>query len=507
MSADEPIRIEPTAPPLSRARGEAATPAALPWRERLRQVPRRVAVLVTATSLAIAIAFVFLVLPSHVSTPDAPTAGTSLGPTPTGTPASRQAVAPYRSLELERASAKAREKLGEFVEAQLLLEEEMNVALWGAEEMAGVRDRANEADRLFLEERYEESLTEYEGAVADILALVERGNEVFEEALAEGTEALARRDQTAAEAAFERALAVRATDPRALAGQARAANLPALAAHLLEAQRAELKGDHARAIAMLRKARAVDPTVPGLAERIARAAAAKAKDDYEAVVSAGFAALDAGDFEAAHAVFDRILADSPDDATALAGRQQTGQAQTRAWIDALHASAREHEDAEAWRDALAAYDDALAIDGALEFARQGRERVRRRIEHTSAMQRLLNDPALLSSKREFAAAQELLDAAAEDGDAGAAFERSVADFRELLAQAAEPIPLVLLSDNATDVVILRVAALGAFERHELALRPGRYTIVGSRDGCRDVRKEIRLEAGMEPVDIRCRERI
>lgn len=507
MSADEPIRIEPTAPPLSRARGDAPAAAALPWRDRLKQVPRRVAVLVAAAGLAIAIAFVFLVLPSHVQTPDAPSAGPSPSGAPAGTPTSREVVAPYRSLELERASAKAREKLGEFVEAQLLLEEEMNVALWGAEEMASARDRANEADRLFLEERYEESLTEYEAAVTDILALVQRGNEVFEEALAAGEEALSRRDQTAATAAFERALAIRANDPRALDGQARTANLPVLAAHLLEAERAELKGDHTRAIEMLRRARAVDPTVPGLDERIARAAAAKAKDDYEAIVSVGFAALDAGDFATAIATFDRILAASPDDATALAGRQQTLQAQTLAEINVIHASARQHEDAEAWNKALAAYDDALAIDGALEFARQGRERVRRRIDQVAAMQRLLNDPALLSSKREFAAAQELLAKAAEDRTAGPRFDQTAADFRELIAQAAEPIPLVLLSDNATDVVILRVGALGAFERHELALRPGRYTIVGSRDGCRDVRKEIRLEAGMEPVDIRCRERI
>ena len=507
MSPDEPTRIEPTAPPLSRARGEAQAAPSLSWRERLQRVPRRVAVTGAIAALAIAIAFVFLVLPSHVQTPKAPIAGTAQAPVSTATETGRETIAPFRSLELERASAKAREKLGEFVEAQLLLEEEMNVALWGAEEMATVRDRANAADRLFLEERYEESLTEYASAVADILALVERGNEVFDQALAEGTEALARRDQTAAEAAFGRALAIRANDPDALAGQARAANLPALAAHLLEAQRAELKSDHARAIEMLRKARAVDPTVPGLDERLARAAAAKAKDDYEAVVSAGFAALDAGDFEAAHAVFDRILADSPDDATAMAGRQQTQQAQTRTEIDALHAIARQHEDAEAWGDALSAYDEALAIDGALEFARQGRERVRRRVEHMAAMHRFLNDPALLSSRREFTAAEELLDAGTQDENAGPAFERRVADFRDLLAKAAEPIPLVLLSDNATDVVILRVGELGAFERHELALRPGRYTIVGSRDGCRDVRKEITLSAGMGPVDIRCRERI
>ena len=64
-----------------------------------------------------------------------------------------------------------------------------------------------------------------------------------------------------------------------------------------------------------------------------------------------------------------------------------------------------------------------------------------------------------------------------------------------------------MSDNATEVTIHKVGALGAFERHELALRPGRYVIVGSQVGCRDVRKEIVLSSGMAPVDIRCAERI
>ena len=68
-------------------------------------------------------------------------------------------------------------------------------------------------------------------------------------------------------------------------------------------------------------------------------------------------------------------------------------------------------------------------------------------------------------------------------------------------------PLVLVSDNATEVTIHKVGALGTFETHELSLRPGRYVIVGSQVGCRDVRREIVLSSGMAPVDIRCAERI
>ena len=69
--------------------------------------------------------------------------------------------------------------------------------------------------------------------------------------------------------------------------------------------------------------------------------------------------------------------------------------------------------------------------------------------------------------------------------------------------------VALESDNATVVVIHRVGPLGAFERREVDLLPGRYTVVGSRMGYRDVRREIEVQPGAAPppVLIRCEERI
>jgi hypothetical protein len=54
-----------------------------------------------------------------------------------------------------------------------------------------------------------------------------------------------------------------------------------------------------------------------------------------------------------------------------------------------------------------------------------------------------------------------------------------------------------------------VGRLGAFDRKELELLPGRYTVVGVRAGYRDVRRELTLLPGREPptVDVRCEEPI
>jgi hypothetical protein len=90
--------------------------------------------------------------------------------------------------------------------------------------------------------------------------------------------------------------------------------------------------------------------------------------------------------------------------------------------------------------------------------------------------------------------------------------RLAASARELerLAAAAEtPVRLRLESDEATSVAIYRVGQYGAFATREVELLPGRYTVVGTRAGFRDVRREVVLAPGTPPsaVVVKCEEPI
>ena len=55
----------------------------------------------------------------------------------------------------------------------------------------------------------------------------------------------------------------------------------------------------------------------------------------------------------------------------------------------------------------------------------------------------------------------------------------------------------LTSDELTTVTLYRVGALGAFASHDVELRPGTYTAIGSRDGYRDVRQTFTVRPGWE----------
>ncbi|HEX9208657.1 MAG TPA: hypothetical protein VF851_10490, partial [Steroidobacteraceae bacterium] len=92
---------------------------------------------------------------------------------------------------------------------------------------------------------------------------------------------------------------------------------------------------------------------------------------------------------------------------------------------------------------------------------------------------------------------------------GPRLQAQVARMRDLLRQAETPIRVTLASDNATDVQIYRVGKLGLFEHRDLELMPGRYTVVGTRQGYRDVRKELAVLPGAPPPElvVRCEEPI
>jgi hypothetical protein len=71
------------------------------------------------------------------------------------------------------------------------------------------------------------------------------------------------------------------------------------------------------------------------------------------------------------------------------------------------------------------------------------------------------------------------------------------------------ISLTIKSDNETDVIIFKVAKFGKIKEKIIQLRPGKYTIVGSKMGYRDYRKIINVTASDQNImiNVLCREKI
>ena len=106
-------------------------------------------------------------------------------------------------------------------------------------------------------------------------------------------------------------------------------------------------------------------------------------------------------------------------------------------------------------------------------------------------------------------AKDLLLEASQLIPAGPRHEAQVAQLRELLSTAGTRVRVRLESDDRTEVTVYQVGRMGTFFTLQLELRPGTYTVVGSRSGYRDVRRKLVVAAGEqpEPLVILCEEKI
>jgi tetratricopeptide (TPR) repeat protein len=348
-----------------------------------------------------------------------------------------------------------------------------------------------------------------------------------------GNRALNAGQQDLAAQAFNLAHRIDPKDPRALAGQARSQRLVGVPPLIADAQSAQTAHQYSRAAQDYSQALALDPKNAQARSGLAQAEAALGDDNYARAAGEGFAALGAGRLAEARAAFERARNLRPNGPEALDGLRRVSAAEggrnSAANSAANHAasapavgpvagavdnvaSMRTHaeqlESQERWDEAAALYTAALREDGSLSFAQAGKARAggRARLDH--ALQALLDHPDRLASADVRDEASGLLDTAQATTPSGPVLRSQIARLQILLPDFEKPVHISLVSDGVTQVAILSVGNFGSFERRDIQLKPGTYTLIGSRVGYRDVRRQVTIAPGeTQTVSVSCYEAI
>jgi tetratricopeptide (TPR) repeat protein len=221
------------------------------------------------------------------------------------------------------------------------------------------------------------------------------------------------------------------------------------------------------------------------------------------------AALDVGRVTEAEAALEAASRLFPDDPAVHNARQRLSRSRQQARLLELRRSAQARVKAENWEAAAALYEKALAVEPGAAFAREGLAQARERGQLHAQLDHYLAEPARLYSAEPLANARQVLAAAGEAPAGESRLAQKIAALTRHVSQASAPIPITLRSDGETEVVIYRVGPLGRFQEQRMELKPGTYTVVGSRAGYRDVRQVFTLRPGMAPpaLFIRCEEPI
>ena len=236
------------------------------------------------------------------------------------------------------------------------------------------------------------------------------------------------------------------------------------------------------------------------------AAAAATRDEaYARAAGEGFAALGAGRLAEARTAFDRARAIRPNGPEALDGLRRVSAAEgTSAANTSLKTHGEELEAQERWDEAVAAYAAALREHPGLAFAQAGKTRASERARLDHSLQGLLDQPEQLSDPAVRAQAAAWLANAQATTPAGPVLRSQIARLQILLPEYDKPVRVSLVSDSATQVAILSVGNFGSFDHRDVELKPGTYTVIGSRVGYRDVRREITVTPGdRQTVSVSC----
>ena len=382
-------------------------------------------------------------------------------------------------------------------------------ARWATAEFVQARDAGSHATQRYAVGDYLSAAEHWDEGSAKLAALDKALPQALADALQRGQQALEAAKTGAAREAFQLALAIQPNHPAATAGIARAARLDQALA-IVDAARADEETSRlAAAESGYRKALSIDAAVPGAQEGIERLAASRSADAYSVAMSRGLADAAAGRNEGARAAFNQALALRPGSREAKDALAALDQGQRAAALSLLEARARTAESAERWDEALTAWREAAGLEPSLESARDGLARATPRAELQRHIDALNAKPERLWDPEGRAEARSLIATAAAAGNPRERLATSARELERLVTAAQSPVRLRLESDGFTQVVIYRVGQYGTFSTRDVELLPGRYTVVGTRNGFRDVRREVVLPPGSPAaaVVVRCEEPI
>ncbi len=382
-------------------------------------------------------------------------------------------------------------------------------AEWGGSLYTQMAQSGQEADALFMSKAYASASDKYEDALSKAKALTNGREKAFRRLMREGRIAMAEGDGKRAQHKFGLALMIDPTNQLAQKNLDRAKKIEIVIRLIDSAKRHEKLNNLPFALADYQEAMKLDSESDQAREGFDRIKGLIAEEQFKQLMSSGFAALQNNEYERARETFLKAQSFKPDSIGVQDALAQVDQAIRLARIETLRKEALAAEQAEDWKKTLESYLAVIEIDPAIQFAVQGKVLSQERVKLEKRLSFYLGRPSLLESDRHLQNAILLLQEARKMEPMGPRLTSQTERLDQLVTTAQTPVRVTLESDNLTQVAVYKVGRLGSFTSRDLDLRPGTYTVVGTRNGYKDVRQQIVVKAGQKVVRVTvvCKEKI
>ena len=427
---------------------------------------------------------------------------------PGARPAQELGISPFELAQQAIHRKEAQDVLASLLELQADLDA-IEVDSWGGEVYREAISFAEIGDGFYREQAFIEARDSYSQGLNALQNIIDTTPEVLVRLLQQGQIALEVLDAQLAAQYFSQALLLDIENSLAMAGLARAKTLDEVGGLISRAQTRYEGSELEAALELYEQAFSLDPQYTALGTNLNRVKQAITENEFSQIMSEGYALLENEQPELAINAFRQASNLGIRIEQALAAITQTENQISSREISTLQGQISSAEIAEQWAEAVSAYKEVLSVDGNLVFAINGKDYAEKRLRLDQLLEASIAAPERFADDEVY---QQTLDiyytgrAIEEPGDK---LVQQLTTLQELLDSSQQSISVQLISNNETQVSLLRSGGLGLFQRQSISLKPGRYVLVGQRQGYRDVRTEFMVGFGQTPTQvlIQCDEKI
>ena len=410
--------------------------------------------------------------------------------------------------QLEAQKVSAEQKLADYLAAKNALDQ-MAAAEWGAETYLKMAELGRQADAQFMDNQYGMASDLYDQATSLATDLAGRTDVALEQLKIEGNRALDSGNGTLAQRHFSVALKIAPDDAAAQQGLKRAETIGTVMQLIESGRQHETNNAWSQARSEFSKALKLDPNSEKARQGLDRVNNLIEEKQFQQLMSDGLAAFHRKEYKLARSRLLEAKSLKPGSREVSDALFQVNQAIRLSKIENLRQTAQKADRSEDWQAALKSYLAVLDIDKNLQFAVRGKERALEQIEVDKRIRFFLAKPQILDSDSQLRNAVLLVEEAKAIDPRGPVLSGRIKQLEQLVGVAQMPVKIAIESDNLTRVAVYKVGKLGRFSEHELELRPGTYTVVGTRDGYQDVRQKIVVKPGLQSlrITVKCKVKI
>ena len=359
----------------------------------------------------------------------------------------------------------------------------------------------------------------YKQAIQTIDIAFNKKQQILLESINKGLLALENENIEQAEKFFKVAQAIDPENETMLKSLHRIANREEVLTIYGQAIEQEKKNNLSAAISKLNKALTIEPEYKRAYEKLQIIEKKKLEQDFNKSVDKILNALEYNDFNSAKIEIENA---KKIDATKPIINELEKRLDNKIKVAAvknLKSKAIKQEQKEQWQSALSTYQKILKYDSDTSSGVVNEERARAYIKLNKLLDDIIDRPERVQNDKVLERAMLTLESIEFELGQKNNLLYSIKNTQQLaekinqvkiiIKEASIIIPVIIKSDNETDVSVYKIGQYGKIYEKKINLRPGKYTIVGTRANYRDHRQVLIIKASDKSkiIDVRCREKI